>query len=150
MALWMLPDIGNNAMNAPRCWQLRDYACSHAGTSANTLAALQIEWGNSAQPLKKPTKMTSIPKAGWISFPRWELVSEWPTDVWGDAESLKGSRRMGDWQIFLKTSAPLSLIKTYRIHLGYLSTDNEKIIGWNYWKVCSLHKTIILLKNAYT
>jgi hypothetical protein len=42
------PEMGNNAMNAPRCWQLCDYACSHAGTSANTLAALQREWGNSS------------------------------------------------------------------------------------------------------
>ncbi len=55
----MLPDIGNAAMNAPGCWQLRDYA----GTSANTLAALQIEWGNSAQLLKKPTKVPPISKA---------------------------------------------------------------------------------------
>ncbi len=32
----MLLDIGYGAMNAPRCWQLRNE------TSANTLAALQM------------------------------------------------------------------------------------------------------------
>ncbi len=40
-AMNALRDIGNCAKNAPQCRQLRD------DTSANTLAALQREWGTS-------------------------------------------------------------------------------------------------------
>jgi hypothetical protein len=45
----MLLDIGYSAMNAPRCWQLRNE------TSANTLAALQREWrmGNLSSAFEK-------------------------------------------------------------------------------------------------
>jgi hypothetical protein len=40
-------------MNAPLCWHLRDE------TSANTLAAIQREWGTSVQPLKKTNKYST-------------------------------------------------------------------------------------------
>jgi hypothetical protein len=44
------------------------------------------------------------------------------------AESLRGSQRMGDGQIFLKISAPLSLITIYQINpipAGSISLDNK-------------------------
>ncbi len=69
-------------------------ACTDVGTSVNTLAALQIEWGNSVQPWKKPTQMPPSPTSWWISFRRWECVSELPIAVQGGAESLKGSQRI--------------------------------------------------------
>jgi hypothetical protein len=31
----MLSNIGNGTMNAPRCWQLGDDACTNVETSAN-------------------------------------------------------------------------------------------------------------------
>jgi hypothetical protein len=52
-----------------------------------------------------------------FSWPVWELGSQWPTTVQGGRKSLKGSHRMEDGQIFLKTSAPLSLIENYRMNL---------------------------------
>jgi hypothetical protein len=42
----------------------------------------------------------------------WELVSYLPTSVRGGAESFKSSHMMGDQPIFLKTSAPYSLMTT--------------------------------------
>ncbi len=53
----------------------------------------------------------------WISFPRWEFVSELPTVIRGSSESLNGSQKMGDGGIFLNTSAPHSLIKTFWMKL---------------------------------
>ncbi len=52
-------------MNLPRYWQWLNepcamMRCSDVGTSANTLAALQREWGNSVQPLKKSTQGQNI------------------------------------------------------------------------------------------
>jgi hypothetical protein len=52
-----------------------------------------------------------------ISFSHWEFVSEFPTAVRGGAGPLTGSNRMGDGRIVLKTSAPHSLMTTYRIKL---------------------------------
>jgi hypothetical protein len=40
-----------------------------------------------------------------------------PTAVQGGTESLKGCLKMGDGRILLKTSAPLSLIKTFLMNL---------------------------------
>ncbi len=50
-----------------------------------------------------------------------------PTAVRRGAKSLKGSHRMGNGQIFLKTSAPLSLTKAFRMSLisaGSISLDS--------------------------
>ncbi len=83
-AQWTLHNVVNCGIDA----------CTDVGTSVNTLAALQIEWGNSVQPLKKPTQMPPSPTSWWISFRRWECVSELPIAVQGGAESLKGSQRI--------------------------------------------------------
>ncbi len=55
--------------------------------------------------------------ACWISFPCWQFVPELPTAVQVGAETLKGSHRMGDGRIFLKTSAALSLIRAFQMSL---------------------------------
>jgi hypothetical protein len=57
--------LANGSINLPRYWQWLNETCammrcSDVGTSANTLAALQREWGNSVQPLKKPTQGQNI------------------------------------------------------------------------------------------
>jgi hypothetical protein len=47
--------IDNGAMNP-----VRDDACSYVRTSANTLGAFKREWGNTVEPLKKPTQVLPI------------------------------------------------------------------------------------------
>ncbi len=56
-----------------------------------------------------------IPSARWIFMVRWHLGSLLPIAARGGAESLKGSQtqRMGNGRIFLKTSAPHSLMTAY-------------------------------------
>jgi hypothetical protein len=56
---------------------------------------MRMGWGNSVQPTKVPPISTV-------------QSSVLPTAVRGGAESLKGSHRIGDGKIFLKTSAPPS------------------------------------------
>ncbi len=68
----------------------------------------------------------------WISFPRWEFDSELPIAVRGGAESLKGSHKMGDGRIFLKTFAPLSFIKTFRMDL-----ISARSISLDQWTILS-------------
>jgi len=51
-------------------------------------------------------------------------VSELPTAVQGGVKSLKGSLRMWERRIFLKTSPPLSLIKAFRMNL--ISADPSR------------------------
>jgi hypothetical protein len=118
--VWTLCDIVNGAMNTPRYWQQRDDACSHVGTSVNTLVA--SEWGNSVQPMKKPAQMPPILQGDeWISFPRWECVFEMPTALRGGAESLKGSHRMLDFsknpRAYLFIKGLLNEPNFSRIHL---------------------------------
>ncbi len=91
------------------------FSLVNGAMNSSKMAALQREWGTSVQSLKKPTQVQPIPMPWWILFPRWELVSELPTTVWGGADSLKGSHNMGDGQIFLNISAPLSLRNIYCI-----------------------------------
>ncbi len=87
------------SMNLPRYWQWLNepcamMRCSDVGTSANTLAALQREWGNSVQPLKKPSQVPNILTAWWISprignsFQNCQQSSRWRCNF-------KGTHRMG-------------------------------------------------------
>ncbi len=109
-----------------RCWQLRDDACSSR--------QVQIHWrlykenGDTQFSMQKSRhKCRLYPKEQWISFPRWQFISELPATVRGGFESLMGSCRVGDIRIFLKTSAPLSLIKVFRMNLilaWSISLDN--------------------------
>ncbi len=99
----MLLFVGNGAMNssailATAQWTLPWWRLY----KENGVAALQREWGTSVQPLKKPTQVPPIPTARWISFPSWEFGSKLPTTIWGGAESLKGSHRMGEGRNFSK------------------------------------------------
>jgi hypothetical protein len=75
--------VGNGAMNAPRYWQLRDDSCKC------TLYRLHDEI--SADKPRFP-----IATARENTWPRWQLGSSLQTALQGDAESLKGSHRMGD------------------------------------------------------
>ncbi len=62
-------------------------------TSANTLGALQREWGNLVQPLKKPTQMPP----GTMNFiPAWAIRFQTAHSgtMWRGFYSLKGSHRM--------------------------------------------------------
>jgi hypothetical protein len=96
----------------------------------DTAAMMQLykeNMGKLSSAFKKPTLVPLIPTARRISFPHWHFVSELPTAVRRGAKSLKGSHRMGNGQIFLKTSAPLSLTKAFRMNLisaGYILLDS--------------------------
>jgi hypothetical protein len=57
----------------------------------------------------------------------WQLGAQLPITVQYGTVALKGSHKMGDGPIFLKTSAPLSLMTTYRMSLilaGSISLDS--------------------------
>ncbi len=140
-----LESVSNVAMNillAMALWTLRDDACSDVWTSADTLAAIQREWGNSVQPLKKPTQLPPIPTARWISFPYRKFISELPTAVQDGAVTSKGSHRMEDGPIFQKTSVPHSLMTTYRRNLCFQTDPSRWTVSLSGWDlhVCKLTK----------
>jgi hypothetical protein len=56
----------------------------------------------------------------------WQLGAQLAITVWNGAVTVKGSYRMGDGRIFIKTSTPLSSINTYGMSLisvGSISLD---------------------------
>jgi hypothetical protein len=58
----VLPTLGTAQRVSYRHWELRKECLTDVGTSANTLSALQSEWGSSIEPWKRPTdKMPPIP-----------------------------------------------------------------------------------------
>jgi hypothetical protein len=89
----LLFSVGNGAMNASRCWQLRDDACGDVEASVNTprFSNLCSSLGIRIQIANSCTRLRGI---------------------------FKGlDHRMGDRPIFFKTSAPHSLMMTYRMNL---------------------------------
>ncbi len=110
--VWTLCYIVNGAMNTPRYWQLHNDACSHVRTSVNTLVA--SEWGNSVQTKKKPAQMPPILRRDEFHSRVGKALLNCQHLYEGGAESLKGSHRMLD---FLKTLAPLSLLKAFWMNL---------------------------------
>jgi hypothetical protein len=96
--------------------QLRDDVCSNVGTNAKLSSVFEKANTNAAYPYNA---MNFIPALG--------MHSELPIAVRSGAESLKGSLRLLDRRIFLKSLAPLSLIKAFRINLisaESISQDN--------------------------
>jgi len=125
--------LGNGAMIAPRFWQLGDDVC--------TLYILRNE--NSAN-----TPLFSYPPARWISWPRRQLRPQLPTSVRGNAEFLKGSQKLGDGSIFLKTSAPHSLMTTYRMNLLFRSISLDSNFKSIVSRACKIQAALSLQSTS--
>jgi hypothetical protein len=102
----------------------------------NTLAALKREWETSVQPLKK-SSVANENKYSSAAYPNGMMnfmlplviCFQIPKKKQGGALSFKGSHRNGDRPIFLKTSAPHSLMTRRSIWL-----ESALIILWKYPK----------------
>jgi hypothetical protein len=74
---------------------------------------LYKEHGEVSPAFEKADTSAAYPYGAMNCIPALAIYSELPRAIRGGVESLKGAHRMGDGQIFLKTSAPLSLIKAF-------------------------------------
>jgi hypothetical protein len=122
--------VGRGAMNPlqycqrrfeppPRHWQRRNEPSAMMPVAM--LGTVQIHMASSSKRMGKLSwafeKANTSVTVWWISFPLREFISELPTAIRDGAVTLKGSHRMGDGPIFLKTSASHSLMKSYRMDL---------------------------------